>query len=1013
MKINFFKKAASLTLALIMLIPSVVIADDELINTDPVANTYIGRSGVTELIPQLQFTDLPTNASQRNAIVRGGAFEVIRPEAGTFRPSAPVTREEAIVFALRAAGLSEQAMTAGQNMAGDLPGLNLERIWTFGYLQIAQQRGLISADEFAAAQTAATAPPPVEGDEESGIIAPIAPIWLSTANATREEVAFYLFTAMQSVQADIFAEPSTTGISLQGFNDWRSVSANRANAVETLLRLNVMNGQTTTSFGPNSTVTRGEMAQIIANLDNMHFELLGLTRVLGTVTEISNEQNVQTGAGTLWRHVRVRRADGTVDVLSFTQPSTPSPQDVPLDAVVLRGNNVVGLTALQENDQIEYFIHEETGTVWYVNVTGQAATQTLRGRLEIIDVENGTMTFFDSNGNVFTFSMIDGMYGLDDNGDPFIRFINILRPVSSLPRGTYYDFTTVGNLITAIEFVGNPVLVHELRGIVIDNNYNLGSLTILDENRRERSFNYIPGTLQVQRREFFDPRSTVGGIHEMFPGFNPRETGMESIIPGDIVVLRVDENNPTQLTFVSAVENITSRYGRILQFTDRGGSFDMLMEFENGQSAWFVVPGLVFVFEQGRVVNPSQVQIGDWARVMVNQAILAPGVIIETVREIHLDTGGHHINRIVMGRVAGFHNQQNTIQIEHAQELTPAGWSNHSPMASYNINHPGIRFYHDGRAVTQAHVQRYLQRSNATVYMALENHFAGERAIMVSIRSGRDELLRPSSILGTNANGFNILEIPGTISTDAGTIVVRNGRLVEQGNISAPDWARVSLNGGNNAAVVNIEPAPATSGVQIIRGRIAQVMPNQSFVVEDWGIRMFEGLRWSYTPVARTFTIDHDTLFLDASGAVSSIDNFIGFGDESVIRRDFNIVVEGSRAVRVIDAPFTNPTPELAGSLGHQTVRGTIYAINGNQVSIRDMTVYNGLTGQWHIVSNINSTGTVTVNANAIIVDRNQVVGVNSLRVGQQIMALSNDPRTDTVLAPGLDTNAFIVLVES
>jgi hypothetical protein len=115
----------------------------------------------------------------------------------------------------------------------------------------------------------------------------------------------------------------------------------------------------------------------------------------------------------------------------------------------------------------------------------------------------------------------------------------------------------------------------------------------------------------------------------------------------------------------------------------------------------------------------------------------------------------------------------------------------------------------------------------------------------------------------------------------------------------------------------------------------------------------------------------------------------------------------------VIDAPFTEPIPAMPNAPGHLTVRGIIYAIDGDTVSLRDMTVYHAQTGAWSRFSLINPTGTVTTFENSIIIDRNEVIGANRLQVGQQIMAFSNVRRDEVDLAPGLAVDAFIVLVEN
>ena len=436
----------------------------------------------------------------------------------------------------------------------------------------------------------------------------------------------------------------------------------------------------------------------------------------------------------------------------------------------------------------------------------------------------------------------------------------------------------------------------------------------------------------------------------------------------------------------------------------------MLMEFPGGQTAWFTLVNGIMVLENGRPVNPNRIQVGDWAQILINRAVIAPGVMMESVREVALDGGGHHISTIVMGRTAGFNAAQNQLSVQHAQELTPLGWSNHRPLAQFNIGGANVQYFFDGRPVNQAFFNRYLGRADATVYLALENNFAGQRVHTVSVRTGRDELLRPDEVLSAGNNVFTLLEIPGQIHTDPGSIVVRNGRLVDPNQVSAADWARVSLSGNNTAAVVDISQPPATSGVQIVRGRVVQVWPHNSFRVEP--ISIFDGMSWNYSPINREFTIDHDTLFFGPDG-LTSIDDFIGFTDISVIDDVFNVVVDGGRAARVIDAPFTQPIPSLPTGQGHLTMRGTIFSIEGTTVNLRGVQVLDGRTGQWSLISNTNATAVVSVQPNTIIIDRNQVVGAGSLQAGQQLLVLTPHDRADVTIAPGITGEGYIILVEN
>ena len=981
---------------------------DEFIRTDPIDNTYIGRPNIEPLLDGIRFPDLPPDPSLQEAVARGAAMGVFMPDGGTFQPNQVLTRYQAITYALRVAGLSEDARARTANVITLLPDnapLTLVRIFT--YLQQAQASGLITAAQFNQSVAFVTPPPPLE----EGELPPPPPEPYHTLNASREEIAFWLFTAMEAADGDIFDAPANQpGPSIYTFTDWGQIDPRYADAIDALTRLNVIPRQPT--FSPRAPMTRIQMAAMIRNLDSLHIDLLELERFTGTVADIAHEQHTDTLGTTQWQFTFIRRADARVDVLQSTSPFDLNFQNAPLDAVVFRNGVISGMDGLQIGDQIEYIVHPEYGTVWYVRVVEAQNEQTFLGQLRLIDIEEGQMAFTAPDGRIHTFNMKYGLYGIDAMGVPFVRMGHQVRPVDTLPMGSFFYVTLLNNIILAIEFVGQPTLIPEIRGIVIENNPLLGFLTILDENRVERSFNYVPGTLRVQRRDFYDMRDTVGGIHELFPDlhFNPLIVEMDAIVPGDIVSFRVADDDPLRIVHLSAAAQTTTRYGRIREFRPRVGYHEMMLEFNNGRTAWFTVADGVLVLENGRPVAVNQIQIGDWVRVYVTQALLAPGVMMESVLEVAIDGGGHHINTLVKGQLATFNAAQNQLEIINAEELTPNGWSNHQMRRRFNIGAADTRYYLDGQQVTLSTLARRLQRGDGTVYLALENHFAGERVNIVSIRSGRDELLRPETVLSANDGNFNLMGIPGTLRTDPGTIVVRNGRRVEPHHISTHDWVQVSLNGHNLAAIVEIGQAPSVRGVQIIRGRVQRVVPQQNFRVES--IVSFDGFGWNFSPIEREFTIDHNTIFVMDDG-FTTINQFIGFTEETVIGQMFTVVVEESgRAAWVIDAPWPNPIPMTPTAPGHLSIRGTIFETGDDSFELREVTVFNPFTGAWVPNSLVNATASITTAINTIIIDRDRVVSAESLQPGQQVRILTAMPRVPAEIIAGMDADALIVLVE-
>ncbi|MCL2015684.1 MAG: S-layer homology domain-containing protein [Defluviitaleaceae bacterium] len=977
---------------------------DDFIFSDPVYNIYVGRQEAAYLIGNLNFADLPAGAAAQDAIIRSGVYNFFSGNAPTFRPNDALTRQEALSFVLRMAGQEAAAQAAGAAEDVLPAGASAQDVEFMGFMALARNMGLITPEQF----TAAFAPPPDPAAEPPVVVDPEAdpPIVFDRFSpTTREEFADWLVQAVVSQNAAAFLQPQTLQQALlqsvYGFNDWNSISAERIQSVDLLARNGVMVGDGT-NFRPLDNITRMEAAWAGRALDTIFHSFTGLQRLHGTVGAIVDAQAITDHTAELWREIRVRRNDGAIDILRFTTQLGGSPQVGTQDAVVLKNGVVGGLALLDVGDSIEYIVHPPTGTVFYVVVTGDLQRRQAMGRLQIINPLNGTATFLDETGRAHTYALAQGMFR--DDGTPLgpeVRLGTTWQPLATMPYGSLFSINLTNNLITEMQFLGNFVIQPETWGIVIENNPFLGYLTIFDAQGIERTFNYNAGEIQVQKTEHYDMRNTIGGIHALFPNMrnNPRATTMDSIEPGNVVSFRTDPADPSMITALSATTNYTTRYGRIVDFRTEGNMHNFLMEFENGRTAWFSMPNSVMVRQDARPINAAQIQSGDWARLLINQATLAPGQIMESVVSMELEGGNaRHINNIVRGQLTNIDIIQNQLILQNAQELGQTGWSNHRQIAHFSLTGQ-IDYFFNGRPVTLAYVNQFLRRSSAEAYIALENSFGGESVRMVSFRDGRDELLNPDTVVGIDGNGgFHVLSNDGAIRTDDGTIVRRNGRLVTGSQIMPWDHAVVSLNGQNNAAVVDISPAPSYSGVQIARGRVQSVDQGNSFRVQS--MALFDGLEWHFTPIEREFTIDHNTLFINADG-LFDINDFIDFTEDSVVDQVFNVIIDGSRAARVIDAPYAT-----------QAIRGIIYATDDGAISLRDVHVRNAVTGVWSLISNVNATATVAIplQDNVIIVDRDQVIHASNLQIGQQIRVMVPPP-LPTATA-GMEVDGYIILVE-
>ena len=965
---KFFRRLAAVLLTVLMVVPMTTAFADDYILRDQVRNIYTGRTEAASLIRAAQFNDIGWGSPFQEQIVRGVALGLIHGDGPNFWPNENLTRLEALSFVMRTLGHSANALAVGTLLAFEQDITDPQEVLAMGYLFLALQMGLVWPDDISLAS-------PV----------------------TREEVAILIFGAASAVSPGIFdvTRPLTR---VYGFNDWRNITGYYLAGVEHIVTANIMRGDGT-NFNPQGFVTRGQMAQIMANMDSILFEINGWERKHGTVARIQDTQHVTTGEAVLWRDIFVRLGDGSVDILQYQMVDNPSPQDMDLGAVVFADGFVGDMYTLLEGDTIEYIVETETNTLLYVNVISEEVTDYVQGRLHAINVENSTITLQNAYNDSFIYSMAEGIV-LTRGGGDYITMDLARRRVTDMPIGQHVRLTLRNDVVIAINFVGLPVLVEEIRGLVVENNPAFGYMVIIDNQGQRVTMRYYENEMLVEKVRHFDT-AVPSYLNHLFPNFtfNPNATTIDNINPGDIVFIRPDPDDAGVIMMISAATNYIMRYGRVSNITHNDGYLSLLFEFENGQTTWFDISTSILITRDGRRLNPLAIQTGDWARVLVNEAIIAPGHVITSVVEMTIEGGNRHISSIVRGSLSGINAIQNQIMIEHAQTLSQTGWTNHRELAQFSISGNNIQFFHEERQITRGEaVNLFGRRGDYTVYLALENHFAGEAVRMVSFRAEREERLPTDTVI--HADGTGTIQLAGqidNIATDAGTIVRRHGRLVSGLDIFPADYLAVVLSGAGTAAIIDIFDQPDTSALQIMRARVSEVNDGESFTVQSMS-QLF-GNEWVFTPVQREFTIDPRTVFLPHGSF--NLNTFLTYTETSVFDQVFTVVTDGARASHIFQHNFAN-----------RAARGTIFNIEGNTIHLRDVSIQNPVNNQWQIISNVNNTMTVTVDAGTLIGRNNAIVQPRDLQNGDQLLILTNNMPTQTERYPGMGIDAQIILVD-
>ncbi len=1011
---------------------------DTKVFTDPVENVYVGRAEGWDIIDNLNFSDVPAGYWAREAIVRASAYDMVKGYGDKFNPKDTVSNQEALAFVLRIMGMENAAQTRAAELKATTPQYNsVLPTWSNGYLSLAQENGLISDTEYLDTLVVDQSTLPNTA-------------FFKTAPATRERVADWIVKGISTMDANLLNSANSSQQSMYKFSDWTKVDVSYAQSLEILCANGILTGSNG-KINPKGALTRAEMAQILSNLDNIYFKAAGYEKRTGTVGVIQDAQLSQTGVSSLWRNVYVRNMDGKIDVLQYQMRYSNSPQDKAADTVVYNNGNISSLTSLLEGDQIEYIVKTnqknsgsnttDTATevkspeiigddsssqsgsgnksnnnnsnsqlnVIFVKKTGGLTRKDVQGKLMEIDYDNGIIYIMDSLGKRFSYPIVNGLYG-NDGTNNYIVMGEKRYTDSSLPYGSSVKLSLINNTVDDIQYIGEMNLLNEIRGIVVENNTAYGYLTVIDNNGKEVTKNYYPDQVEVEKQEYYDLDDETGYLDQIFQtgAYDPRDTSISNIEPGDIVFIRTSKDDSETIESLSASTNYIMKYGKVANYVNDGtGANQLMIQYENGQTSWFEVADTVFASKAGKPIEQNEIQAGDWVKLLVNQAIISPGYVMESVKEITVEGTGHEINTILKGQLGAINNIQNKISLSDSYTLTKNGWSDYKEIRDVSIANNDIQYYYEGKQISLDYAMKFLKHADNDVYIALENNYSGEKVAMVSFRTSRDDILDADTIVNSDGVGnFNISSKSGTISTDSGTIVRRYGRLVTGQNIMSPDFATVILNGNNKAAVVDIYDQPDVSGVLIGRGRILSVDEGKSFTLKSTGI--LTGEKWVYSPVERTYQIDHNTMYIDENG-ISTMENFIEYTTNSAISKVYNIVSDGTKATHVVNSPYAK-----------DAVRGDVVAVgsgetgddtaSGSAITIKNTTYHKKDAYSWEDLSYSDSSSIITIPANAIIVKNNKVVGVKDIEKGDKIRVM-----TDTIPnrpTSGMVVTGYIVLVE-
>ncbi len=508
-------------------------------------------------------------------------------------------------------------------------------------------------------------------------------------------------------------------------------------------------------------------------------------------------------------------------------------------------------------------------------------------------------------------------------------------------------------------------------GIVEENNPQLGYITLYNEDgtgktplalSKLRTYNYAdPNDIQVYK--------------------NHVEAQLDDIEAGDTVFIRVDSNN--LVTSVSSVENYTVRFGKIISKK----LSSIIVEFDKKQQKTYNIDR-TNVIKDGKLVKYSQLKDGDTVKLLINEA---PNLTI--LKEIMVSGGDKLVSNVYKGTFDDYNSISNTIYLNDPWTFRNGKWIKETNGSKVIELGNGFTAYFDGQ--TRALKDLSLLKDN-TVYIASEKDYGNdELAVVASFTDTTDkEVPYDDKVYITGTNRFVLEKSSVNVTYNPGTIVVKDGRLVQGSSVSADDYAYVMANRDNSgsnstlvAGVVSIEQRPGTEAVQLYRGRISGIDEYKTVTLESYS--KLNGTNWDYANTPMTFSLSSNTRITDTDGIVGQ-GSFTAENTQDTFKgRTVYILGDGTNAVEISTAPFGNFNIQ---GIVNSTAGGTL-AEDGSVVQepqsvlLKNCRYYDTSAHLWVTMGDSN----FNILKNSLILKNNKKINPSDLKKGDSLRILKKD----------------------
>lgn len=932
---------------------------------------YNGDAEAPAVLGSMKYTDVGKNTWSAEAVYESGALGIVQGYNGSstrFGRTNAMTKEEAIATAYRAAGREAEAQQLGITLNNSRTGANKKTdpmaVLYDGFLQLAANDGLITAQNLADA---------LKTDQSS----------LTTGSfkrkspAERQEILYWLAKTLN-------IQPASPNQELLNYSDWRSADPDKLGYLEAMLRDGIMTGSGG-RINPRQSVTREQGAQLVKNAESFILGALKYSKNSGVIKDIIPTKDYSGNVAITGKNILVTVSDGKLaSIVTSAGSGTASGGKNENVGTKLPGqkkelvvykNGAVGDSGLiSKGDRIQ-FITDSENTVKYasvisnvkdvrypaVQVSGIDRTNRLLNVVELFEMDYPDIKSI--SGGQFKWSNTEKTtYRIAPNAAVTIN--GVKSDLSGITDGVTAILTVdSNNLIKAIQCVDfgiNTEARRIVKGIVEENNPDLGYLTLYNENG---SGTGSGGTL-LRTYNYVDQNKT-----EVLRNHKPVKA--DGIQAGDTAYIRLDEDG--DIASISAVENYITRYGTVISKLPS----QIAVEYEDGSQQVLSAGSNVIVIRDRLLVGLKALKDGDRVRLLLNENGKSTDL-----KEITIEGDEHYISNIYKGTIVKIDDMSDKITVMGMQvfnrgiwEYTPRKGSTVVPFAE------GFKIYSGDTVLDIDEANRLLNSNEA--YIAVEKSYGGEeKAVVLSYRNSLDTQAPTVSDTISNAvsgsGSFVLSRENRKVAYSNGSIVVKYGRLVSGNSLSNNDAAYFALNrdyssGDYYASVIKVDEPKVSGGPAVYRGRISAINDEKDFTLESFS--ELTGTDWKYSNTPKTFNITLNTRVLNDEG-VLNISDFRGYGSDSYLQRTVYVIADGINAVLISTAPY-----------GIENIKGTVYSVSSDSISLRNTSVYDSATYMWKSGSD----ATINLLKNTVIIKSGRVIDASEIVRGDTVRVIKKD----------------------